>query len=117
MGIFINQASVDAGKVQVATAAPLGNYLQGTRYCANDKVFVVSAPVPITAPYDQGVRYDGNGALYIHDVDVLGVPPNIQDSNGLRSTIDGALLVTTVRPAARYFNGFPLSQEGYVCVA
>ena len=117
MAIFVNKASVNAGKVQIASTSPLDNYIQGTRYCANDKVYVNGSAPPSTARYDQGARYDTNGAVYVHNVDVLGPPPNPSGSNGFVSTGEGALVVTTTKPVVQYFNGIPLSQEGYVCVA
>ena len=113
---FINKASVSNNQVQASTSAPLDNYLQGMRYCPDDKLFVNGNTPPGTIPYNQGLRYAVNGALYVHVIEVLGVPANIDYDGGLPTTLLGALVVTNTQPVAKYTNGWPLSQDGYVCM-
>jgi len=116
MTILINKASVDAGKVRVTTLAPTGNYLQGLRYCSDDRAYVdANAPTP-TGQWTQGLRYASSGALFVHNVDILGVPTIYNHDGGLAITLEGALIVTTTQPVAQYNAGWPLSQAGWVCM-
>ena len=118
--IFINKASVNAGKVLGTTTLPASSRntaLQAVRYNSNSNMYVNTTNAPVASDqYTQGARFDANGAMYVRPVETLGVPANIDYDGGL--AFDGttnALLVTTA-PVARYAIGWPLDQRGFVCM-
>jgi len=114
MALFINKASVNAGQVQLTLSAPALalNAIQGARYGANDQLYVTTTAPLATATWTQGIRFDANGALHIWPLEANGAPVTIDYTGNL--TLDGQVIITNT-PVARYFNGWPIAQNGFIC--
>ena len=116
MAIFVNKASVNAGKVQLTVTAPAANQalnaLQGARYGNNDQLYVTTAAPLSTATWTQGVRFDTNGAMHVWPLEANGAPPGIDSTGNL--TLLGQVIITNTS-VTRYFNGWPIAANGYIC--
>ena len=119
---FINKAEVTAALqvFAIGTGTPTGpnwGYHQGQIYQQQGNAMAVNANAPAsTDNYVGGMRMDPAGRLYVWPVGTLGVPPNIIYNQGLIFVPDGRLVVTS-NPCTDWNGGWPLSQEGWVCMS